>query len=235
MPTTAGGTFVVTTAADTVVSPFLVPGSTLFTIQVADQAAGVLAATQGMLQTADVAPVATLVQPTVATTQGQVFAGSVATFTLPFGVGQDLSGQYAATIDWGDGTAPTTAQVQAGATAGSYVVLGRHTYADIGAKLPGQAAGTEPMSVTIRRTGTSGASQVIGNTAGGARRADRADLEPDRLARHRERLDRPGGDPGRHGRRHVHPGRGRPADDRLRRLDRHLPRGVGRYAAVVQL
>lgn len=165
VPSTAGGNFVVTTAVDTVVSPFLNPGSTPFALQVADQVAGTLATAQGRLEVSDVAAAPMLVQPTVTITQGQVFAGPVATFAIPFGRSQDLSGQYVATIDWGDGTAPTTGQVQAGSTAGSYVVVGRHTYADVGAKVAGQAAGTDPISVTVRRTGADGASQSIGNTA----------------------------------------------------------------------
>ncbi len=165
VPSVSGGTFVVTTASDTVVTPFLSPGPSPFSVQVADGATGTLALATGQLQVADVAPVATPNQPGITTTQGSVFSGPVATFTLPFGGLLNLAGQYAATIDWGDGSPSTTGLIEPGTTSGSYLVAGSHTYAGIGSKLVNQAAGTEPVIVSIRRVAPSGASMVISNTA----------------------------------------------------------------------
>jgi hypothetical protein len=66
----------------------------------------------------------------VSATEGLTFSGQVAAFTDP-----DTSataGEYAATIDWGDG-APTTAGTITG-SAGSFIVSGSHVYADEGSK-----------------------------------------------------------------------------------------------------
>ena len=80
----------------------------------------------------------------VTASSGAAFSGAVATFTDadPGGTASD----YAATIDWGDGTATT-----AGAISGSgpFTVSGSHTYA---------AAGSFTVKVTITDAGGAGAS-----------------------------------------------------------------------------
>jgi hypothetical protein len=66
----------------------------------------------------------------VSATEGITFNGQVATFTDP-----DTSAtasEYAATIDWGDGT-PTTAGTISG-SGGAFTVSGSHVYADEGSK-----------------------------------------------------------------------------------------------------
>ena len=69
----------------------------------------------------------------------------VVTFTD--GDGSTPPGSYTATIDWGDGTAPSTGTVTE--TNGVYQVTGDHTY---------QQAGTFPVGVTITRPGSVGLS-----------------------------------------------------------------------------
>lgn len=62
-------------------------------------------------------------------TEGRLFTGSVATFSDP-----DTSAtatEYAATIEWGDGTSASTGVVS-GPTGGPFTVSGSHTYAEDG-------------------------------------------------------------------------------------------------------
>lgn len=61
----------------------------------------------------------------------------VATFTDPNGA--DVPGNYTATIDWGDGTAPTTGTITV--SGGTFTVAGTHTWT---------AAGTYNMTVSIQ-------------------------------------------------------------------------------------
>ncbi|TMQ35387.1 MAG: DUF4214 domain-containing protein [Planctomycetota bacterium] len=63
----------------------------------------------------------------LATTEGQALSGTVATFRDPGS--PDPASEFAATIDWGDGT--TTAGTISG-SAGNYTISGNHTYADEG-------------------------------------------------------------------------------------------------------
>jgi hypothetical protein len=74
------------------------------------------------------APIAA--QPTTFNaTEGQPFAGTVATVTD--GDPADLPAEYKATIDWGDGSAPDTV-VLTGLPGGPYNVDGSHTYQEEG-------------------------------------------------------------------------------------------------------
>jgi hypothetical protein len=88
--------------------------------------------------------------------------GTVATFTDgdPGGVLSD----YAATIDWGDGTPSSNGTVAQGAASGTFAVTGGHSYADLG-----------PYVVTTRICDTGGACTtatsdvlVFGYASGGA-------------------------------------------------------------------
>ena len=158
---TNGGSNVVATAADTVIFPYLAPGTLPFTLQVMNSGSGALALVGGSVAVSDVAPTASNVQPTLAAVQGAPFSGAVAGFQLDFGGTQDLSGLYAASINWGDGSPSTSGMIKPGATPGSYVVSGTHTYSKIGTPIAGQAAGTEPISVIVTRLGMMGASLGI--------------------------------------------------------------------------
>ncbi len=62
-------------------------------------------------------------------TEGQSFSGPVATFTDPDAA--STASEYSATIDWGDGSAPSAGTVS-GSTGGPFTVSGTHTYADEG-------------------------------------------------------------------------------------------------------
>jgi hypothetical protein len=62
--------------------------------------------------------------PTLAAQAGQTVSGSVATFTAP------ASGNYSATIAWGDGTTSTGQVIATGN--GSFAVAGSHTYTQAG-------------------------------------------------------------------------------------------------------
>ncbi len=62
-------------------------------------------------------------------TEAQQFKGVVATFTDPGGA--EALTDYAATINWGDGSAPSTGTLVAN-TDGSFSVSGQHTYAEEG-------------------------------------------------------------------------------------------------------
>jgi len=75
----------------------------------------------------------------ITTTEGQSFAGSVATFTDPDTTAQAVD--YTASIKWGDGTANSNGAIT-GAN-GSFNVDGTHTYAE---------EGSYPVTVTIADT-----------------------------------------------------------------------------------
>jgi hypothetical protein len=159
-----GGTNLVTTSADTVISPYLAIGSSPFTLQVADTGSGALSNVGGSVEVTDVAPTGSNTQPTLNALMGSTFSGTVAAFTLDFGGSQNLSSLYSASINWGDGGPNTSGTIEAGVTPGTYLVEGSHTYADIGTKIDNQAAGTEPISVTMTRLGTGGLSDTVDNT-----------------------------------------------------------------------
>ena len=94
---------------------------------------------------------------TVAATEG-LSSGSqtVATFTDPGG--PEATGDYSATIDWGDGSTTAGSLTFAGAPgdpAGTFSVLGSHTYA---------TPGDHPLRVTIRHE-SAVAVTVPGSTA----------------------------------------------------------------------
>ena len=160
-----GSGFVASTASDTIISPYLVPGPMTFQVAIVDGVGGATAAGSASLVVSDVAPIPLAQQPVLSSTQGTTLAGPIAAFRLAFGNGQNLSGLYGATIDWGDGSETTVGTVQAGPAADTYVVVGQHTYADIGSKVDGRAAGTYPVAVAITRLGALGASRTIEGTA----------------------------------------------------------------------
>jgi hypothetical protein len=86
----------------------------------------------------------------VSPTQGNAFQGTVATFTDadPGGTASD----YAATIDWGDGTPPDQGTISAPGS--GFAVTGNHTYAQCG-----------PSTVTVQITDTGGSTMTATATA----------------------------------------------------------------------
>lgn len=87
------------------------------------------------------------------TVEGASFTGTVATFTDP-----DTSataGEYTATINWGDGTAPTSGTIT-GPIGGPFTVSGTHTYTE---------EGTYTATVTINDVDTPTNSAAVTSTA----------------------------------------------------------------------
>ncbi len=122
-----GSTYTVTTAADTIVSPRLVPGSLGFLLQITNSSNGVVAQGTGVLNVSD-APLAPPVsgQPAIAAqTRGTAFTGVIAGFTDPDT--QALPADFTPVINWGDGTAPSTGTVTE-LTPGTYAITGTHLF-----------------------------------------------------------------------------------------------------------
>src|SRR5262249_9707640 len=94
-------------------------------------------------------------------TEGQVFSGTVATFTDTNPANTAFG--FAATIDWGDGT--TTAGA-VGEQAGGFVVLGTHVYGDGGA-FTATVTLTDPRAGTATATAQSGVTVAEGDVLTG--------------------------------------------------------------------
>lgn len=93
------------------------------------------------------APLAAAGTAPVAATEDVPFTAPVASFFDPGLLSPGSADAYAATIDWGDGTAPTVGTVtRDGSIAGTFLVTGSHTYAD--ARSNG-GAGTFTITTTI--------------------------------------------------------------------------------------
>jgi hypothetical protein len=73
-------------------------------------------------------PLITATGKAISGVEGHAFNGTVATFTDPDPTA--TASEYAATINWGDGTVPTAGTITAGS--GSFTVSGTHVYADEG-------------------------------------------------------------------------------------------------------
>jgi hypothetical protein len=71
----------------------------------------------------------TAIGTTINSVEGAPFAGVVATFTDPDTTA--TASEYSATINWGDGTAPTAGAIS-GPTGGPFSVTGTHTYIEEG-------------------------------------------------------------------------------------------------------
>jgi hypothetical protein len=87
----------------------------------------------------------------ITATEGQAFSGTVATFTDSNTA--NVSGDFTATITWGDGTSSTGTVAGSG---GSFTVSGTHTYNDEGSNV---------LSVTLTDDGTGTATGSAGATA----------------------------------------------------------------------
>ena len=111
----------------------------------------------------------------ISATEGQLFAGGVATFSDPDP--NATAADYAATIDWGDGTLPTSPGTVSGPTGGPFTVSGSHTYADEGtytvlvtitdSDSPNTATASSTATVADA-TLTAGALSLTGGTEGSA-------------------------------------------------------------------
>ena len=115
-----------------------------------DDGSGQATATAKATGTATVgeADVFTAGTATVAATEGTAFTGQVVTFTNT-GFATNPSGDFTASIDWGDGT--TTSGTLADDGAGHITVSGSHTYAN---------EGSFPLSVTITDSDDDGSGQA---------------------------------------------------------------------------
>ena len=99
-----------------------------------------------------VAPVVTAVDFTTA--ERQTFNGTVATFSVVPGTTAEPASDYAATIDWGDGSPATPGTITS--AGGTFIVTGTHTYGDIASA----TSTTYPVSVTVH--------DLVGGTYGQA-------------------------------------------------------------------
>jgi hypothetical protein len=102
----------------------------------------------------------------VAVTEGQAFTGAIASFSAIHGTQFEPLGDFTATVDWGDGTAPTQGTIVATSAPGVYRVAGSHIYADSGADVgatPNVPSGTFPISVLVREEG--GGTLLVTNQA----------------------------------------------------------------------
>ncbi len=122
-----GSTYTVETAADTILTPSLQPGSSSFSLQITNGSNGVVAQGNGVLLVSD-APLAQPVngQPVIPNqTRGTSFTGVVAGFTDPNTLA--TPSDYSALINWGDGTTPTPGVI-AQTSPGTFTVDGTHVY-----------------------------------------------------------------------------------------------------------
>ncbi len=166
----AGGTFTVTAPAHT----YADEGTFTVTVRVGHDATPV----QTVTSTATVAEGDVLAgtAPNLRVVRGETFSGPVATFTNT-GYPGNPAADFAATIDWGDGTPPRPGAVS-GAGSGRYVVSGAHTYATPGQFTPtvtlaDDAPGTAAAAATATATATATTLVVpqliaVGAVAGGS-------------------------------------------------------------------
>ena len=117
-----------------------------------------LAVGSAVIADAPLTPLAT--QPTVVTTEAQVFSGAVAAFTDGNPVAP-ISDETYVTIDWGDGTPMAYGTIsQPGGVGTAFEVNGTHTYASSGVN---GGVGHYPITVNVHDMG--GATATIFNTA----------------------------------------------------------------------
>jgi uncharacterized protein (TIGR03118 family) len=131
--------------------------------------AGIDGQTQGLLGaiafspggTATVAGLtASATQPTVSTTEGQVFSGPVASFTNT-NPAATVSEYTYVLIDWGDGKPESAGTVsQPGGAGTPFIVSGTHVYADAGVN-----GGVGHYPITVNLTDQDGLTLTIANTA----------------------------------------------------------------------
>ena len=137
-------------------------GTVYFTAGIDAQTQGLLGAIafspNGTATVAGLSPSGT--QPTVSTTEGQVFSGPVASFTNTNPA--STPGEYDfVTIDWGDGSPDSAGTVsQPGGPGSAFVVSGTHVYADSGVN-----GGTGHFPITVNVQDQDGLTLAISNVA----------------------------------------------------------------------
>jgi hypothetical protein len=135
----------------------------------ADDKGGSTTIASGQATVAD-APLSStgLVQPVIITEEATVFPipqFGTPVFTGPVAVFSDLNtgatiADYTATIDWGDGTPPSTGTIVALAPAGTFEVSGSHTYATSGVN-----GGNGTFRVQTQISDVGGSKLTVANTA----------------------------------------------------------------------
>jgi hypothetical protein len=126
-------------------------GAVTVAITLADAVTGATVATgtaAASVTSAELAPTAAA----IAATAGAAFSGPVATFADSNA--SEPASSFAATIDWGDGSGPSTGVVTGGA--GRFSVAGNHAFG---------APGSFPVSVTITDAGGDQASATVSSSA----------------------------------------------------------------------
>ena len=143
-----------------------VDGIDPLTVTISDTDGGATTVASGSATIADAPPSAAATQSPVTATVGQPFSGAVAAFSAIFGTYAKPITDFTATIDWGDGTAPTQGTLVATATPGVYQVTGLHTYSNSGVNSggpPSAPTGTFPISVLVHDQ--AGTTLLVTNTA----------------------------------------------------------------------
>jgi len=109
---------------------YVADGTAVTSITVLDNLFGSSASGSGEVVTTDMPLTASPPSAPIQAVAGQSLTATVATFTNTSGLAEPAT-NYAATIDWGDGTAATagTIELQSGNT---FSVIGSHTYAGAG-------------------------------------------------------------------------------------------------------
>ena len=136
-------------------------GSYALSVIVTEQ--GTSPATGSSTALVSIAPVPTPWPLHVIASSGTVFSGTVATFSAP----GHLATDFTATVDWGDGTAPSAATVVAsGGVNGAFRVIASHTYNILSSS---SGVSTYPFGVELfdssgRSAGATGQADVSGGT-----------------------------------------------------------------------
>ncbi len=143
-----------------------VEGNDQLTVTISDHEGGATTVAKGSVTIADAPLSAAATPPPVTATVGQPFSGAVAAFSAIFGTYAKPITDFTATINWGDGSAPTQGTLVATAIPGVYQVTGTHNYSDSGVNIggsPSVPAETFPISVSIQDQ--DGTTLLITNTA----------------------------------------------------------------------
>ena len=123
-----------------------------------DGGATAIASGQAVIADAPLGPSAA--QPTVSTTEAEVFSGPVGSFTDANPMAPTTDYSYVM-IDWGDGTPATAGTIsQPGGPGTAFIVSGTHTYADAGVN---RGTGHFPIIINVHDVG--GPTVTISNTA----------------------------------------------------------------------
>ncbi len=123
-----------------------------------DGGATAIASGQAVIADAPLGPSAA--QPTVSTTEAEVFSGPVGSFTDANPMAPTTDYSYVM-IDWGDGTPASAGTIsQPGGPGTAFIVSGTHTYADAGVN---RGTGHFPIIINVHDVG--GPTVTISNTA----------------------------------------------------------------------